>query len=208
MTEGLMGVKLHSATGFFKKNRSLLIISLIILFGMVMGAWAISLCEDNAFYGVADVFKRFLAKRMDQSFFFTFLFCLISYLPMLICSYVFGLCIIGSPAAVIIPFTKGISMGLVSGYLYSVYSLKGIGFFALIMLPGLVISSLVTAVASRETLRFSHSLFKMTVLDKKLLLCEEFKTYSLRFIFFFIVIIFSALTDSVMSTAFIKFFDF
>lgn len=209
MTEAIFINKLDDANDFFRKNRSLLVLSSLLLFGMLIGAWSIKLCNNDNYYGVVDIFDNFLNKRVGQPFFISFLYSVLSSLPVLICSYVFGLCIIGSPAAVIIPFVYGFSMGISAGYLYSVYELKGIGFFALIMLPRLFINSITVIFASRETLRYSLKLFKVILPNSKPhQFSESFKLYSIKFIFFLIIIMFASLIDAIMSVAFIDFFKF
>lgn len=209
MTEAVFINKLDDANDILKKNRSLLVLTTLLLFGMLIGSWAIKICNNDSYYGIVDVFNNYLDKRIGQSFLLSFLYSVLSSLPVIVACYVFGLCIIGSPAAFIAPFLYGFSMGITAGYLYSAFELKGIGFFALIMLPRLFINSVTVIFASRETFRFSLKLFKIiSPISKTQQFYESFKLYSIRFIFFIIFIIFASLIDAVMSVAFISFFKF
>lgn len=54
-------------------------------------------------------------------------------------SFVAGLCAIGGPIIIAIPTVVGIIVGMATGILYSQYALQGLGYSALIIMPGAAI---------------------------------------------------------------------
>lgn len=202
--------KISSCNSYLKQNRSLMLLTLVMMIGIIAGAWSIQLSSDDSFYGIRAVFNDFYETRAQQKFFTAFLYSLSSYLLVLATCYICGMSTVGCAAAFFIIFYHGYRSGLLSGYLYAVYASGGIGFYSLILLPGLLITSYVYIFACRETFRFSLLMCRMFGKNNAKTggLLADFKKYSYRFIFFLVFIFLAAVVDSIMSSVFFDFFKF
>ena len=103
---------------------------------------------------------------------------------------------------------KGFLYGGITAYLYSEYSLKGVTFNALVFVPSVIIFIVVMLVAARESIRFSLKLSSLT-LNRTLpfSLSQNFKDYSVKYIIFAVIVIFSSLIDALISRGILKYFD-
>ena len=194
---------------FLIGNRGMLFMAFMLLIGMVIGTLLIKYSNPYANHYVSTLFGDFLSARRGQPFFSTLFISFFSVFPFLLALYISGLCAVGLPACVFIPAFRGLGIGLIAGYLYSALSLKGIAFFALIIIPGAFVSSIVLILASRESLHFSTSMFKTLLPQVKTnSMFEDFKKYSIKFLFLLLILFAAAIIDALMSAAFFSFFSF
>ncbi|OJU11706.1 MAG: hypothetical protein BGN88_07320 [Clostridiales bacterium 43-6] len=194
---------------FLKGNRGMLLMAFLLLLGMLIGTLFIK--NPNAYTTnyVSSLFGDFLSARRGQPFLNTLFISFFSVLPFLLALYISGLCALGMPACIFIPAFRGLGLGLTAGYLYATLSLKGIAFFALIIIPGAFISSIVLILAGRESLRFSSEMFKILLPSvRPNTLHEEFRRYSIKFLVLVLILFASSIMDALMSAAFFGFFSF
>ena len=194
---------------YLKQNWRVLLMGLALVLGMCVGAL---LMRSNAFINVTDIknmVNQFITQRSTQSFFVTLLYSFSTSLPILLVAYCCGLFAFGAPVAVLLPFYKGLGLGVISGYLYAHFGMQGVAFSTLIVLPSGFFSSLIYLAACREAFLLSTKLFRVfrdgSVHSS---MQEEWRCYTKRFALFFILILICAVFDSVMSELFMRFFAF
>lgn len=120
-----------------------------------------------------------------------------------------GLSMWGFLGAALIPFFKGYGYGLSVGFLYAAYGLSGIGYNALVILPGAILCSAVIAAASKQAVQCSVrllSLFRKTVVsdDPRIFL----RHYLFSMIWLLLLAAVSSLVDMVFTAAFSQLFNF
>ena len=193
---------------FVSDNLLLFISCAVFMTGLILGAFAISLCSGAGFYGIGDFIKNSVKARLSQSFFETFGYSLLSTAPWLIALFILGNCSFGIFLCMFVPLFRGFCICLISGFLYNTYALYGIGFFALILFPSYFISSLVLIVSCAESFHFSAKYFSLLSSAKhNLLIFASFRRFSIKFGILFGILIISSLVDSVLSVCFIRFFS-
>ncbi len=201
-TKGVRGVAISG-------NRKLLFLSLAFILGLLIGVLVMRGAGEQLTASVEKGFTSYVEQRQSHSFGSTFLYSLTSVFPFFVAAFICGLCMVGTPGAFFIPCFRGLGLGFTTGYLYTVYGMKGMAFSALLIIPPSLVSTVALLLACRETWGFSLMLFKGVLPDApSLALRNDFKIYCLRFLFILGVMLFSCLLDAGMSLAFIRFFAF
>lgn len=123
--------------------------------------------------------------------------------------FISGTCMAGSVLVPVILLLSGAYYGLLSAYSYAVYSLSGIVFNALILLPFGVISAMAMILSSREAFGFSFAIARLAFPTKKSRdFDRDFKLYCMRHIFLVGIFLCAVLIQTVMAVAFYKYFAF
>ncbi len=199
------GLKINK---LFEKNKIIILMLLAFITGIIIGTVLFNKNE-----AVADLSKRFFSdyysvrqkKAFLKIFFSSFLASLIMLLPL----YISGASILGVAA---VPFTvmlRGAILGSLCGYIYKTFSLKGVAFNAMILIPGTLISYVAYLFAAKISVLFSLDFIKLIFPKcRPLNLYGSFKDYTYKFLFVIIFMVLSSLVDGAFSYLFIKFFNF
>ena len=95
----------------------------------------------------------------------------------------------------------GLFFGMVSAGLYSGYSLKGIAFYAVMILPAAVINVVAVLCASVESVRFSQVIAKLALPSAiPTDISSEFKEYFIKFLPIVSLSLLSAVIDGFLVT--------
>ena len=182
-----------------KQNNILIIMLIFLLCGLIFGV--LSLGKFTVFgFDSQEYISIFKALREAGSFWTIFYKSLTFELLVLLISFIFGTTAFG---IVLLPpyiFFFGLFYGQVSATLYSLYSLKGIAFHTIVILPPSVLLCVALLLSLKAATDFSLSLTRLflpTAIPKNMFF--EFKSYCLRFLILIIVCLFSALLDGIIS---------
>ncbi len=171
-----------------------------ILLGIMFGTISERTASDTVIEGLDSLFLNNFYIRLEQPFYYTFIISLTSSFIFIFILIMLGVCAFGSVFIPIIPFIRGFSMGLVSGYIYSTYGLKGILFYLIVVLPGALISAIAIILEAKESFDFSRLLFlKITSKSSSEKIESNFKIYLLRTGYIFVILAISSITDSLLS---------
>lgn len=194
---------------FCKQHGKLLLFVVLFLIGIFIGALVVKNASPVLTGSIETMFQNYVSQRSNQGFLRTFINSFASTMPFLLMSFFAGLFALGVPVAFGIPFFRGLGLGLTSGYLYSHYSLQGVAFTALLIVPHALISSFVILTASRESFVLSSRLFlAITPKAADTRLWKHVHAFLLRYLFFTGVLLISSLLDAIMSLVFMRFFSF
>lgn len=180
------------------------IVTLISLFlaGMIIGAVAARHTDNTINSRLVTMVSDFAMLRNTQSIFETFSNSLTVNLIFLIVVFASGLCVVGIPVISLIPLIKGISLGMVSGYLYNAYSLNGAGYCMVILFPGAVIATATLLLGSNESFVMSYELLNMINGKSNYQHENILKIYSKRYAILLILTIIASLIDTLMTVFF------
>ncbi len=135
----------------------------VLLTGLVCGA-VYARFADSAFLKSIDfLFITNLDARLGQGAFTTFCACFASDFLFLLLVYLFGMTLWGIPFEALTVLLKGFGTGLTAGYLCLTYSLSGVGFYLLVLLPGTFLFCVFLAKFSAAAFHCSKSIFTATV---------------------------------------------
>ena len=191
-----------------KSNYSVIIFCIVFVLGIIFGT---VLVKQNAtvLNATNNIFSDFLSNRAAVGFLKIFLTALLDLLPLFLAVFLCGTSLVG---VVIIPLSicyKGFSFGILAGYLYSKYLLKGIAFNALIFVPTNLITALALIYCARISFNFSLILLKSSMpRGQSVNLYNHFQDYCKSYFLSSSFLIVAALADALMSVGFIKLFNF
>ncbi len=116
--------------------------------------------------------------------------------------FLFGLCAIGFPVVVSVPFIYGMTCGFQITYLYMTYQVKGIGYAALMVLPMAVFFGLILLLATEQGIRMSWDILSAIQDGKRPNI--TITVYLKRFLIFAIATVALTALFSLLNTAFSK----
>lgn len=142
-----------------KRNTGILILGALFLAGLLMGTLMVRSASSETLETLQQVANVFLSSRQEQSLMQNFFSSAMSSLSFLAALFVCGFCAISQPVAVAIPLFRGLGIGLSAASLYARYGSSAIGFVALLIVPGTLLSTLAILICCRESLQLSSSFF-------------------------------------------------
>ena len=192
---------------FIIKNRVLLILSIFFIIGFFVSVFLSDKYQALKSLNSA-LLNDFIEDRTDKaflpiatkSFFNSMLFVLLG--------FVCGSSVIGS---VFIPFIvafKSFLLGGIAVTLYSVYSLKGIAFYTVLILPSAIIFVFGFLYAMCEAFDFSLMLTRLTFPQTMPSnISFQFKAFSLKYLIVTFIVLISALIDALLCGNFLTVFN-
>ena len=205
---GVLSLNRVKTVNFFKENGALILLTSIFVFGILFGT-IVYAKEDAVSSFAKSEFEKFLSIRKERSFFLIFFSSFLKLLLFFGAVFVSGTSVVGTVISPCVLLWYGFNFGILATYLYSVYSLKGIAFNAIILIPVGTIFSLNLIFACKSAINFSLILTKnFTPQGTNGSVFENFKIYCGKFLYYFLLTLLAAFTDSLVSAFFIKFFNF
>ena len=130
-------------------------------------------------------------------------------LPTYVLIFLSGTSVIGCVCSPLILLISGLNYGFITGYLYFTYSLNGIIFNCLILLPCAIVTLLGVSVLCIEAFNFSRIISNVCIRSEKTAnVYLHFKSYCIRSLATLISAFISILLDVFLSYLFIDFFNF
>lgn len=199
----VLSLKNFRFTEFIAKNNILAVLVVLIAAGVAVGIFTESKLQVLSQYSTSYV-ERFVALRSGESFVSVALSSFMSSALVLLVLFASGTSMLG---VVLVPFLaalRGVFYGGVSALLYSEYSVKGIAFNAVFIVPSAFIFVIALMLAARESMRFSLLIAKISLPGSSSVnLAFDFKNYCGRYLFIALIALASALTDAVLSCSFL-----
>lgn len=144
---------------YTKKNYMLLLLAALFLLGALLG----TLLLGGADAGTRELLFRltsgYVENRQEASLFQNFLSASGPALLFLAVMFVCGFSAVAQPLELLTPLFRGMGFGFTAASLYQNYGMQAVGFVALFLLPGTVITTLALLHCCRESLRLSGSFF-------------------------------------------------
>ena len=179
------------------------VLVVLIIAGVSVGIFTESRIQVLSNYSTTYV-ERFIALRSGESFLSVVLSSYMSSALVLLVLFAAGTSMLG---VILVPFIAaliGLFYGGISALLYSEYSVKGIAFNAVLIVPSAFVFLIALLLAGRESMRFSLLMAKMTLPGSPSVnLAFDFKNYCGRYLFIAFILLASALTDAVLSCSFL-----
>lgn len=174
--------------------------------GMIIGAGLLKYTSNNNSDFIS-IFSEYTIMRTEQKAFRTFCNSFaVNLLFMFLINFA-GLCCVGLPLTVFLIIMKGIGLGFFAGYLFSQFSMSGIGYYLLTVLPGAVISNTALLLACNSAVFMSADILAIVLIKKQ---SDEnlIKNYVKKNAMLIIICIISSVIDSILIKAFSFMFVF
>lgn len=198
--------------GYYKKepsksHRSEIVLFLFFFAGLLLGAVAVRKNSSPLLDRLLSLFENYSVVKAGQSAAVNFSNALFKQIILLLSTFCIGLCAVGMPFLFLVPFGYGTGVGLVSAFLYKTYMLKGIGYCALILYPGVVLTAAALVFACSVGAQMSRFLMNGLLIretDK----AESFRQYCLQFLVAAGVAVCAALAETALYAVFSGYFQF
>ena len=189
-------------------NKIFLLLCLLFTIGITVGCAVFSKNEWLADIS-KELFADYISIHNEGSFLSKFGNCFLKYFIFLFLYFVFGTSMLGVAIAPFLTIWQGILFAGMTSYLYAEYSLNGIAFNAIILIPPSIIFYICSFFAARESISFSLIFAKLTLpRSKPANIYIDFKKYCCKYLIFIAVTVFSVVTDIILNILLSNFFNF
>lgn len=190
-------------------QKETLVFFMLLTAGILIGVFTAKQGNSNVLTQVESMFNSFYSVRENQSIMLSVSNSLKVSISLWILNLLFGLCAAGIPFIALIPVIRGLGMGLVTGYIYSIYGLKGMGYCFLVIFPGALLSFTALIYAASDAFKMSLYTFgSVSNTGTQKGNAEKIKIYIVRQIFYLILLIIAAFIDGIVNKAFSGIFTF
>ena len=176
--------------------------------GVIIGVLTIKSKETNLNNILIDFFKNYIVGRKNASILSCFLESLLLYSFTPFLTFIFGLSAIGLPIIIATPVIMGALTGMATGFLFFNYSLQGLCYSALIVIPAVSIVVATLLKCCSEGIIMSMDIITCLGGYQSNLKKNNLKEYCLRFLILFVPIIISALINVFSFKIFSNLFSF
>ncbi len=193
--------KPRSAPISFQKETLAFFILLIL--GILIGVFTAKQGNSSVLTQVESIFHSFYSARENQSIIISVLNSLKVSAAFWVINLLFGLCAIGMPFVAVIPTIRGLGIGLVTGYIYSIYGLKGIGYCLLVIFPGALLSFVPLIYAVSDAFKMSlYTFSSVQNNNSQRRSIDKIKIYLVRQMFYLILFITASFVDGIVNKVF------
>lgn len=195
---------------FIKRYGIRIIFVFLLLLGLSIGAVYARNADSVLLNSLDFLFTTNLDARLNQNVAGTFCACFASDFIFLFTLFLLGLAPWGIPVMPFIVFFKGFGTGLTAGYLFVTYSLKGAGFYLLVLLPGTFLFCIALILLSDYSFGFSKRMFlySMSRTAPKMPIRQGVISFCSRSMSLLIMAFCAALLDTALWTLFSGAFNF
>ena len=188
-------------------HRREILLFCMLLSGLIGGALTVRTSENTILTHVYTLFRNYFDVKSQQSVWCNWSNTLFKRTLTLILIYWIGTCAFGAPVLYAVPVIHGVGIGLVSAYLYAAFSLKGVGYCALLLYPGEVVFCATMLLACAAGMEMSGQLLRL-VSGKTDLEPVSLRGYTAKFGIFWLLCACSAVLETALYTVFNGYFQF
>lgn len=191
---------------FLAKNNAIIVLVFSLIIGIIIGTFSVKGIEALSNYSKTYL-ENFISDRLGVPFLTIVANSFVSSISVIMITYVLGSSMFGVILVPLFVTFRGIIYGGVNTVLYSTYSVKGIAFNAVILIPSTIVFIIALLLASGESVKFSLIIAKTTLpktMPKNL--NSDFRNYCVKYMLFCLVTLVSALIDGVLSGSFLEYF--
>lgn len=187
-------------------NWRLLLLLLIFTMGMLSGASLVKGEPPEILAQSLQKTEQLFGVRQNQSFLATFWQSLLPTCLLWGITFFSGLCAIGLPIILFIPFWKGISIGMLAGYYYSTFALKGLLYSLLLLYPGAIVATFGLLLCCNEGMKNTTDMFNISLHAQFPESWGGIRLYTFRYLILLGLSIIGAVLDAGLNRLFIRFF--
>lgn len=200
----IIATRLHkkrSYDGVLKQNQKLVILTVLLICGLILGALADKKATGTSAEPLRNIVENYYKVKTEQTFLQNFLSTLGTESVYMGIALIFGVCVAGEPVLWLLPLIKGLGLGMISGYLYQAHAVEGLIYFSAVILFPSVIASASELFACKESILMSRDINRILLKKQNADGVEMFKLYLMRYAVLYGTILFSAAVSAVLTMA-------
>lgn len=187
------------------ENSRIFLLVLIFTGGIIIGA--LSLKRDGELIKQIQAFvNTFALQKTGQGGLRIFINSLLVNVTFSLSSVFFSFSVIGYPFILMLPFARGLAIGVVGGYLYSVYKFMGLGYCLLMIYPGAILSVAMLILIFNESCEYSKNVYSKAIIGRGQFEKNETRYFLIRILIFTAISATGALADAAGARLFSRFF--
>lgn len=192
--------------GYDREVKAMIITLALFAAAMIMGAGTLKHTSD--YIGeYTDIFNNYLLLRSDCKIYEIFIRTFLLNFFFLSVVIFTGLSCTGIPIAVLMVLLRGFGIGFFAGFLFSRFSISGIGYYLITVLPGAIIANTALLLACHNAVFLSADILAVT-LSKKQPEENTIKIFLKKNAIILLICIASSIIDSLLFKAFEYMFVF
>lgn len=192
---------------FVVKNRVLLILSIFFITGFIISVFVSGKYDLFKNWNIA-LLNDFIDDRSDKTFLSIATKSFFNSMLFILLGFACGSSVLGSVFIPVIVLFKSFLFGGMAAILYADYSLKGIAFYTVLILPSAIIFVFGFLYAMCEAFNFSLMLTRLTLPQTMPInISFQFRTFSFKYLIVTFIIVFSALADALLCGNFLMVFN-
>lgn len=188
------------------ENSRIILLLLLFAIGLIAGALSNN-GESEISDKIAEIAKSFIISRNQNGFIDIIINSFLSSGLLMIINLFLAFSLVGYPLLIWLPCIKGIGLGSIAGYLYSVYKITGLGYCILTIFPGAIVSTVALIIACNDSCDYSKNAFMKSLRGRGQYEKDETKIFIIRQLIMIGICIVSSITDSAFSVMFSRFFE-
>ena len=189
------------------KNYNIIILTTLIGFGIVIGSLIIAKTTSTLNNSLNALYNNFISSIKEKTFISIFCDTFVSSMIYLFLFFIMGTNAFGIPFVYFITCIKGIGNGIISGYLYSTYGLKGVGFSTLILFPYAIASGIIIIMMGDSSLKLSKKIFDDLTGRPQLYKGITIKKYCINYIVYTAFFVIASVIDAIFKASFSNAFN-
>jgi hypothetical protein len=189
-----------------KESWRITLLTSLFICGLIISAFVIKNSDSILSVQINEIIKASITRRSSAGFLMLFLDSFAPILFYFVMCFTFGLCAVGVPLISFLPVIKGFGVGLISSYIYSTFSVRGVCYCLLIYFPAQIISSALLVYACNEGYYMAADIFSLLRENADISEKNAFKLYVTRFLLLTGFGVLTALLDCLLSLGFTRFF--
>lgn len=193
-----------------KENSFFIISFFALLIGMLCGALSVRLLGEKYLSMIEDLIKGYISFRVSSGFFKVFSKVFLTGALFMAVIFLSGFGVSGLPVIPLTVFLRGFGTCALSGVLYRDYSLKGIAFADLILLPSCIVTDFIIIYAAGRSLALSFKFCELVrdLSSRGISVRPQCAALLKTCLWCTVAVILSSLVEAVFSCCFIKYFSF
>lgn len=188
-------------------NWQIILLTAIFFSGLIAGSYSAKDTTSFVSQKIISYYMNYIKLKYITPAFSTFLSSILLGSIFTLIAYFMGLCAVGVPFILLIPFAQGFYIGEISGYIYETFTLKGLGYCAIIIFPAAVIICASIIYASKESMLMSKNMLYL-LSQRHQAVQESFRDYSVKFAIYMGIIVLGGIVETVTTRLFIGLFNF
>ena len=144
---------------YTQKNNTLILLGALFVAGMILGAMLLRGAGAETISLLERVVGGFIARRQQSGLSENFISAFASSMLFVAVLFVSGFCAIAQPLIVSAPLIRGLGFGFSAASLYARYGADAIGIVGVLILPGMLISTVAILICCKQALRLSGAFF-------------------------------------------------
>lgn len=208
MSKSKLNYKVYNGKALSKifENSKIYFLSAMLISGIIIGASVIKNSSELSSM-VSEIAEEFVKARDGKGIIGNFIDSLKVSISFNAATVFMGFSLIGYPLIIWLPFFRGLGLGAVTGYMYSIYKISGLGYCVLTVYPAAIVSVFSFLLACNDSCDYSKNAFSKAIRGRGQFEKDETRIYLTRQVIFAAVCILSSAIDAVFTALFTGFFE-